>query len=341
VNLEEFDFSVFDHTDKGFNPEMRKNGLTGSDVAAILGKHYRRTAWDVYAVKTGLVTQPFEESEAMELGTAFQLPVCAIYQKRSNNPVRWSDVTVQHPEHPWMVATPDGYLRQPLLDGRTGVYEGKTAGSKMLPKWGEEWTDEVPDEYLIQGIWNCMVTGNDFCDYAVLLGGQPLAVRCYRVEPDETLKSKLFEAAKNFWFNNVVARVAPEIQSSKLADLFLARYDSTEDFRDATEEEIALLKELCEFYEGDIKNPKREEDIKTQLKARIGDHAGLVGPWGVVRHKRNKDTVTVNYEGVVEELKSNVEASLMEQIIANNTKTRRGARPLVPKFNPGAFKESI
>jgi len=339
MSLEDFDFSVFAHDDTEIDHEMRRNGLTGSDVAAITGAHPYRKAWDVWATKTGLVTAPPLETEGAEIGTTYQLPTCYLYQKRSGNAVRWFDKTVQHPVFKWAVCTPDGIIRQLRLDGKKGLYEGKTAGSRMVTRWGAEWTDDIPREYMVQGAWNCIVTESDYCDYGVLLGTQPLSVRCYRVEPSPELRSHLFMSAKHFWEYNIQGKHAPEIQSSKLADLWFAGIDDKADFRDASESELVLIRELDVMQRADVKNPAREEDIKAKLKASIGEAAGLIGPWGVLRYKRNKDTVSVNYEEVVKELQQSNASAVIDEVIKAHTKTRRGARPLILRAHDGAFTE--
>lgn len=332
------DFSIFAHGDSGLDHEIRTSAITATDVAKILGKSKWGNAWDVWAVKTGLVVPQKVENESMELGTYLQLPVCALYQKRTGNPVEWFDQTIRHPEYPWMAATPDGLINQQRLDGAIGVYEGKTAGAKSAFAWGEPGTDQVPDEYLFQAVWLCMVTERAYCDIAVLMGGQPLSVKLYHIEPSEKLRSVVFERMKTFWFDHVVARVAPPIFASETADRYLLNFTNTENYREASETEHVWLEEIANLEAAPVPDLKRIEDLRTKLKASIGTASGLIGPWGKARYTRNKDTVTVDWEGYAKALEASELApgflGSAEQIAlkAQFTKTKKGNRPLVIDF---------
>jgi putative phage-type endonuclease len=326
------DFSIFAHSDSGLDHSVRNTAITATDVAKILGKSKYGSAWDVWAVKTGLVVPRYVENEAMEIGTYMQLPVCAIYQKRTGNAVEWFDKTIRHPEFPWMAATPDGLIHQQRLDGACGVYEGKTAGAQAVFNWGEPGTDQVPDEYLFQATWACMVTQRAYCDIAVLMGTQPLSVKIFHIEPPEKFKALVFERMKTFWFDNVVARVPPPMFSTETANEYLMQFSDVADFREATDEEHALLEELANLDAAPIKNTARIEDLKTRLRASIGTAAGLLGPWGKASYKRNKSTVSVDWESAARALASKVEGVVYDEIIKDNTTTRQGNRPFVLKF---------
>jgi predicted phage-related endonuclease len=55
--------------------------------------------------------------------------------------------------------------------GQDVILECKTAGEYMSGDWGEEFTAEVPQHYLLQCLHYLCVTGKSHCHLAVLIGG--------------------------------------------------------------------------------------------------------------------------------------------------------------------------
>lgn len=321
---------MFDHADSGLDLELRKNGLTGSDVAAICGVHPYRTPWDVYASKRGLVTESVKENEAMELGTVFQLAVLHVYQKRTGNPVRWFDKTITHRTKPWIVCTPDGLQEQPRLDGAEGIYEGKTAGHSQLYKWGPSWSDEYPDQYGIQCVWNVIGTERHWAHMAVLLGAESLQVRLYEVEPSATYRRELEQRAWQFWQDHVVAGKAPEIEASTLADVWLKKQQMLrETLVEPDEETLALIEELASIKASAAGHKERQADLEAKLKARIGENAGFSWGAGKLTWKPTKGKTVTDHESLAKELLDARSPEEAKALIAKHTTTEPGVRRFV------------
>ena len=84
----------------------------------------------------------------------------------------------------------------------------KTVHPFAAASFGEEGTDEIPIAYAAQATYGQMVTGRRRTLFAVLVGADNLSV--YWLDRDEDTIRGIRQKAIEFWFNHVIARVAPE-----------------------------------------------------------------------------------------------------------------------------------
>ena len=96
--------------------EFRRQGIGGSDAAAVLGISPFRTGVDLYYDKLGLPVAESEENwVAMEMGNLLEDLVARIFAKKTGLKVTPMKMMFQHPDHPWMLADLD---RLVILDLR-------------------------------------------------------------------------------------------------------------------------------------------------------------------------------------------------------------------------------
>lgn len=128
----------------------RRQGIGGSDAAAVLGISPFRTGLDLYYDKLG---QPVEDDEqnwvAKEVGTLLEDLVARIFTKKTGLEVCPMPVMFQHPDHPWMLADVDRLVKLP--DGNTAVLECKTTNYNARDKWEYDGKPIVPQYYEAQG----------------------------------------------------------------------------------------------------------------------------------------------------------------------------------------------
>jgi len=179
--------------------QERRKGIGGSDVAAILGMSKWKTPLDVYLDKTGQLADT-PDNAPMLWGRNLEPVVRQHYSDVTGRTVRVPNEILRHPEYEFMLANLDGVTN----DGR--VLEVKTA--RTGDEWGEEGTDQVPAQYLLQVQHYMAVTGMPVADVAVLIGGQDF--RLYHVEEDPELHGILIEREGEFWNHHVIAGVPPE-----------------------------------------------------------------------------------------------------------------------------------
>lgn len=165
----------------------RRQGIGGSDAAAILGASRWRTRADVWLDKTGQAPESVENA-AMHWGTVLEPVIRKEYEQRTGSLVMLPEM-MQSTAHPFMLANLDG-----IADGKK-ILEIKTA--RTPDGWGEPGTDEVPLEYAAQVHHYMIVTGYKVADVAVLIGGSDF--RIYTVEADKELHQAMIEREREFW----------------------------------------------------------------------------------------------------------------------------------------------
>jgi putative phage-type endonuclease len=125
--------------------ERRRDLVTASDAAAILGFDHRRKPSDVYLEKLGL-REP-DESEPMVWGRRFETGIAEGYAAETGRRVRELPPyeIAMHPDIPWLGAT---------LDRETEIVAGSDEWDPLELKWalstGDRWDDEPPIYFQIQ-----------------------------------------------------------------------------------------------------------------------------------------------------------------------------------------------
>lgn len=196
---------------------LRQSGIGGSDIAAIIGVSPYATAYDVFQSKT----QPLNTDAMSEFaywGTVLEDTVAREFAKRSGLKVQNVNFMMRHPVHTFAVANIDRAIVNRDIAGNVRYKDGKlttdqiveikTASEYVGKNWGNEDSDEVPDQYQCQAQWYMGVTDTQVCHMAVLIGGNKY--RQYRIERNQDLIDVLFETAHDFWHNHVLAGIEPD-----------------------------------------------------------------------------------------------------------------------------------
>lgn len=184
--------------------ELRKQGIGGSDVAAVVGVSKWTSAYALWAKKSGLIPDDFGDSEAMEWGRILE-PV--IQQKFADKHPEWqvinSKATFASAEHPWMLANVDGFID--FGGNEWGILEIKTAA------YQDDWVNGVPLYYQTQVRHYLRVFGLKRAVVAVLFHGN--AYKEYDVFADEFIDAADFDMLQQFW-NGVQNGLAPAWEGS-------------------------------------------------------------------------------------------------------------------------------
>lgn len=276
--------------------DIRRKGIGGSDISAILGLNKYSTPFDVYQDKLGLAPER-EENEAMYFGTILEDIVAKEFQERTGMKVQKLNSTLCVGQDGWMRANIDRAIVNPEIAGNVRakeqadtdrilttdmILECKTAGAHSAHLWGPsqeleiatgEVTSEheIPIQYELQVQWYLAITGCSRAYVAVLIGGQEF--RCYEVERNEDLINRMKQYAHKFWFEHVLLQVPPEPLTS--AELQAACPVGDGSMPEA-ENEVAVMIGEIRNLQGQIKELKaREEAIAEEVKMAIGQADGL------------------------------------------------------------------
>ena len=182
----------------------RRQGLGGSDAAAVLGISPFRTAMDLYYDKRGL---PIEDDEgnwvAMEVGNLLEDLVARIFAKKTGLKIYRRKCMFQHPYYHWMLADLDFLVELP--DGSTAILECKTTNYNASDKWTYDGKPIVPVYYESQGRHYMAVTNLNRVYFCCLYGNNEDEVIIRHIDRDMDYESELIA----LWLNNVQAQVPP------------------------------------------------------------------------------------------------------------------------------------
>lgn len=181
--------------------EERKLGIGGSDMPIIMGLSNYKTPYQLYLEKTGQVESSDEESEYQYWGHQLEGLVRDEFAKRNNVSVETPE-TIVHPFHDFLRANVDG-----IIPAWNAVLEVKCSSSFMANLWGEDGSDVIPMQYLVQVAHYCAVTNSDAAYIAVLIGGNDY--REFKYTRDRDLEEHVIHAAQTFW-NCVKTNTPPD-----------------------------------------------------------------------------------------------------------------------------------
>ncbi len=166
----------------------RMLGIGGSDAPAVLGISRYKTPFELFEEKLGR-REPENENWEMARGKALEPLLRQHYADTTGRAVMLPHGAMRHAKYPFITYNPDGLTD----DGR--LQEFKTAG--FGHGWGEEGSDEIPHEYLVQVQQGMAVTGCPVTDVSVSIGGgRP---KYFEVLADIELQDMIIEANIKFW----------------------------------------------------------------------------------------------------------------------------------------------
>ena len=290
--------------------EVRRGGIGSSDIAAICGLSEWASPLTIWLRKTG--QDAGSDALQLRIGSQLEPLIAALYTERTGDALVNPDQVYRSVDRPWQLATPD---RLRMAD--EGIVELKNA--YMATGWGDEGTDEIPQEYVCQTQWQMDVMGADFAHVAAITGR---TFRIYCVRYDECLCLALREAAERFWTDYVLAGVQPPVSANDndrlwLQDRFVAHTDKLI-AASTVEDEMALR--FWEAREAKKSAEKAESLAANQLREFIGAAAGVQGADWKATWKAPKPTNSVDWEAVAKELGASSE------LVAKHSKQKKNSR---------------
>jgi putative phage-type endonuclease len=265
---------------------LRLEGIGSSDISAIAGVNPYRGPHDVWLRKMGIADDDVNEDSTW-LGHELE-PVCGRrYEREMGAALKPGPGTQRDAVRPWMVATTD-YER---ADG-SRICECKYVGQRVAWSWSLDQADGAPYYVLTQAQWQMHVRGIHRCDVAVIFGGTA-EFRIYELEYNETLAKRLIDIADTFYRAHILTRAPPPIDGTEGATkTLLALYPKNRlDMRPAPEgaEQWVAKREAAD---AELERWGTEHLLASnKLREAIGEADGIVGQWGRVTWKANKNGV--------------------------------------------------
>lgn len=255
--------------------KARRNGIGGSDAAAILGLDRYKSPFDVYSEKLGLKSEE-PDNEAMRQGRDFEDYVASRFCEETGKKVRRRNAILIHPKYAFMSANIDRWVV-----GENAGLECKTTSVLNRAKFSQ---GEFPPNYYVQCMHYMAVTGADRWYLAVLVLNKSFHV--FTIERDEAEIKALIAAEKNFWENHVLKHIPPapdgsESTSNVIKQLFPEARERSEVALYGYEQKIERYLEL----DANIRDLTQQRDaLKQELQlvladAEIGRAQGYIVEW--------------------------------------------------------------
>lgn len=309
--------------DRGLWLVNRRRGIGGSDVSALVGLSPYTSKYELWEDKTGKLPLVDEQSEEAEMGTLLEPVVRDRFARVCGLTVRPCGM-LQSQRWPWMLTNPDG-----LVSNGYG-YEGKTCSLWKAHEWGSTANPTVADHAELQAQWNMAVTGYTGWHVACLIGGQRNVYRL--VERDDELIAFLVDLSREFWFDHVLADVAPPVDgSAAVSNLLVERYNLARAGSnvDITADERDNLVAAREAAKESVRKAKLADDeVKNRVRQIMGDAEDLYcGEERLASWKHTKKFAEVKFRkahpDLAEEYVATVDAVDIERLAAERPELYR------------------
>lgn len=239
----------------------RKQGIGGSDAGAVCGFNPYKTAMEVYHDKTSNEVESMD-NEAMKQGRDFEDYVAHRFVEATGKKVRRSNAMYYDEKNPFMIADVDR-----MIVGENAGLECKTASPFMADKWKD---GRIPMSYQIQCYHYMSVCNTDAWYIAVLIYGKEF--KYYRIERDEQIIADLLQIEHSFWNENVLKRIMPSPDGTKIADQVLAEYfgqpEKTSIPLTGFDERLKRRQELINIMD---RMDREKKQIEQELKLYLGN----------------------------------------------------------------------
>lgn len=256
---------------------IRLTGVGASEAAAIVHRSRYATVRDIYNRKVTPEPRAITEEPQFKRGRIVERAVLDWHEEELRLHLERQPTigTLRHRQFPHVLATPDA-IATPALDGSYFPVQAKSHRWSLLSEYGEEGTDAVPDEELIQVTMEMGVVGATVAHLPVLFGGDDF--RLYVVNFRPKLFEFVAESIERFWRDCVQARRPPPMNEAQLtkylSEVFKARKSTV--VRRATPETTEHLTRLRKL-KAQCKELETEEEIASnQVRSAIGADYGVV-----------------------------------------------------------------
>jgi len=267
----------------------RRQGIGGSDAAALMGCHPWHSLTSLYLDKIGMSED--EDSQLLRWGRRLEGAVLAEYEHVTGLTVATHEDVIpdriavfpggvrmlRHPSSDVAIGNTDGVVLDP--DRGPGVIDGKVVLRYKFREWIRDGRPRL--NYLVQLAHYMEVTGLRWATIAAFSGIEdPLYV--YEVEHDPAFGARLMEAEDTFWRRYVKRRQPPPADTSeataKALRVLYPKDSGKAVTLDGPAEEWARA--FDEATEQAAAIDRKREAAKTALIATLGDAAAGVLPDG-------------------------------------------------------------
>jgi putative phage-type endonuclease len=256
----------------------RRQGVTASEIAVIMGLSPYSSPFALYHQKTGDLPPP-GDNMAMALGRHLEDFVCGQFDDLHPEWV----VTgcgrdlYAHPDRAWQMATPDREVWEYEVERETNgteltvtpaVLEAKTSAS--YDGWGDDGTDEIPVHYRCQVLWQMDVLGVQTGYVACLfLHSRQLRVYELTMGPSEREDLRIMRREAMRFLHLIEAGPPPEVDWRPATSAALRHLHP-----DVEDRDVGISAQLAWRYRAACRNVRHWEQRKSLYENQIRERVG-------------------------------------------------------------------
>ncbi len=246
----------------------RKLAIGASEVAAVLGLSQWATPWEIWAEKTDRLIE-WSGNNATRAGQLFESVILDHAESEIGKLDR--NVRIKCPGVP-LAATCDAIVRE-----GTKPVEAKTTGivGPIYGQWGDELSDQVPDEYLVQVHAQLICTKAEIGYLFGLIPGRGIVE--FHIEPNPKLHATIIERLSEWWERHVIGGIEPSTERLPALDVVkrLRREPNKVIEADAEFVKLMEMRESAKEREKEAKDDAQKAEIAMLLRLNDAEVANL------------------------------------------------------------------
>ena len=253
---------VTEHSADWYN--QRRQGIGGSDAAAVLGYSRWHSAYDVWRDKISDDVAD-ADNESTRRGTRREPELVREYCNLTGKTVYKAPHLI-HPDYGYVCANLDG-----IIPGER-VLEAKT--SRRRDGWGEPGSEDIPIDYYLQTQHYMLIAtalelipiDNPLCDIFVSIAGE--AIQCYTIAGNKELWAAMLSKYADFWRHVVDLTPPDNLTLFEQVELLPASVRAS---KTATQEVIEIADKVQRANGVIDRLTKYNAELKAQLLLYAGD----------------------------------------------------------------------
>jgi len=305
--------------------EQRKHGISASEVPAVLGISPYLTPIDIYRRKVlgpgPAQTKP--EAPWLKWGRLLEPVIANAYAEETRRRLRKVPKPISHPQYKIIMGTPDR-----LVMGESGGVECKSAGSYAAKdQFGEPGTDEIPDHYLVQVMIYLAITGREWWDLPVLVGGHDF--RIYTVRRNRQLENEIIDRVRAWWEAHIVKRVEPDMDwADESTSVYLAaKYPNNDGEIIVADPTAEVYGQALAISRSELKKTEQDKAaLENHLKNLIGTADGMSGAFGKISWRKTKESEATDWKAIAQALLASMPKRKVLALTKSHTQPKPGAR---------------
>ena len=273
--------------------DWRRQGVGGSDIAALIGLSRYASPTSLFYSKLGLVDD-HDDTPRQRIGKRMESVLAAEFTDRTGLHVVEEQTWCQHPEYEWARCTVDGMVSERPVGAAEifepiGVVEFKTDA-----RFG--WPDGIPPAIRAQVIWQMGVTQHLMAWVVVMFAG--FQVEVHEIAWDADAEADwvfMLAAAAEFWAHVEAQDPPPVDDHEATTEALTIIFRDPAGMVDADDTSRALVRRLQEAKLATKVAEVEENRLGNELRAFLGDRTDLIDGWTTPKRGDPKPIVLASW----------------------------------------------